>query len=328
MLRSAPLRLAVLAVCLVSSGCAVTPSVPFQHSTFEGFPVISYVPEHPRGMVYVFHGSNGSANFAERLETVDALNLLISKGYGFVSTSSTERTGDKRWDVFNASVTTNPDLARLARLQTSLVASTPLEANTPLVGIGMSNGARFVTLWGQAWKNAGYPVKAIWASHGNAAPSVEGAGNLTVPTVFSTAVNDFTVPPGQVIADYTTAHDAGTPSELFLSRERNLNYNQYLRIPGIDNGEAKGIVDALEATGVWDAQGKRIVSDVEQAATRATAAHLPASVAPQAGSIQDETALLLAVHQFTAEFAGQVNTFFDHYVPASQLRSPAIAKRM
>ena len=195
----------------MASGCAVTPSVPFQHSTFEGFPVISYVPEHPRGMVYVFHGSNGSANFAERLETVDVLNLLISKGYGFVSTSSTERTGDKRWNVFDASVQTNPDLARLARLQTSLVANTPLEANTPLVGIGMSNGARFVTLWGQAWKNAGYPVKAIWASHGNAAPSVEGAGKLTVPTVFSTAVNDFTVPPGQVIADYTTAHNAGTP---------------------------------------------------------------------------------------------------------------------
>jgi hypothetical protein len=309
--------LALLAAGLVASGCAVTPSVPFQNSSFEGFPVISYVPEHPRGMVYLFHGSNGSANFADRVETVAVLNLLISKGYGFVSTSSTERTGDKRWNVFDASVQTNPDLARLARLQTSLVANTPLEANTPLVGIGMSNGARFVTLWGQAWKNAGYPVKAIWASHGNAAPSVEGAGKLTVPTVFSTAIHDFTVPPGQVIADYTTAHNAGTPSELYISLERNLNINQYLRIPGIDDGEAKGIVQALEATGVWDAQGKRIVSDVEQAATRAAAAHLPASVAPQAGEVQNETALLLAVHQFTAEFGGRVNAFFDRSVPGS-----------
>jgi hypothetical protein len=267
-------------------------------------------------MVYVFHGSNGSANFAERVETVDVLNRLMAKGYGFVATSSTERTGDKRWNVFDASVQTNPDLARLARLQTSLVATTPLAANTPLVGIGMSNGARFVTLWGQAWKNAGYPVKAIWASHGNSAPSVEGAGQLTVPTVFSTAVHDFTVPPAQVIADYSTAHNAGTPTELYPSRERDLNYNQYLRIPGIDNQEAKAIVRALEDTGVWDAQGKRIVSDVEEATTRAVAAHLPASVAAQTSAIQDETALLLAVHQFTAEYAGQVSTFFDRYLPA------------
>ena len=131
-----------------------------QHSTFEGFPVISYVPEHPRGMVYVFHGSNGSANFAERVETTDVLNRLIARGYGFVSTSSTERTGDKRWNAADPSLTTNPDLARLVRLQANLVATTGLEANTPLVGIGMSNGARFVTLWGQSWRNAGYPVKA------------------------------------------------------------------------------------------------------------------------------------------------------------------------
>ena len=179
-----------------------------------------------------------------------------------MSTSSTERTGDKRWDVFNASVTTNPDLARLARLQTSLVASTPLEANTPLVGIGMSNGARFVTLWGQAWKNAGYPVKAIWASHGNAAPSVEGAGKLTVPTVFSTAVNDFTVPPGQVIADYTTAHNAGTPSRALPLPGAQPQLQPVSPHPRHRHGEAKEIVQALEATGVWDAQGKRIVSDV------------------------------------------------------------------
>ena len=66
--------------------------------------MISYVPENPRGMVYVFHGTNGSADFAERTESVAVLNLLIARGYGFVSTSSTERTGNKRWDVFNTSL--------------------------------------------------------------------------------------------------------------------------------------------------------------------------------------------------------------------------------
>ena len=133
------------------------PTVQWQRSTFEGFQVISYVPEHPRGMVYLFHGTGGSASFAERIETTDVLNRLVARGYGFVSTSSTERTGDKRWKVTDPSLTTNPDLARLVRLQAHLVATTGLDANTPLVGIGMSNGARFVTLWGQAWRNAGYP---------------------------------------------------------------------------------------------------------------------------------------------------------------------------
>ena len=121
------IALAAAAVALLS-GCAVMPTVQWQHSTFEGFEVISYVPEHPKGMLYVFHGTNGSADFADRVETTDVINRLVARGYGFVSTSSTERTGDKRWDVSDPSLTTNPDLARLARLQAHLVATTGLEA--------------------------------------------------------------------------------------------------------------------------------------------------------------------------------------------------------
>ena len=179
---------AAVATALLT-GCAVTPAVQWQRSTFEGFDVISYVPEHPRGIVYLFHGTGGSARFAEKVETTDVLNRLVARGYGFVSTSSTERTGDRRWNVADPSLTTNPDLARLTRLQAHIVATTPVEANTPLVGIGMSNGARFVTLWGQSGRNAGYPVKAIWASHGRTADPYEPRGQLTVPTVFSTSAS-------------------------------------------------------------------------------------------------------------------------------------------
>jgi hypothetical protein len=306
--------LALAAAALVA-GCAITPAVPFQHSTFEGFEVISYVPDHPRGLVYLFHGSNGSANFATRVETTDVLNRLIARGYGFVSTSSTERTGDKRWEVSDPSLTANPDLARLTRLQAHLVATTAVDANTPLVGVGMSNGARFVTLWGQSFKNGGYPVKAIWASHGKTAPPYDQQGQLTVPVVFSTSENDFTVPPGGVIQSFTTAHNAGTPSEIYASHERNLNAAQYERIPGVDANESKQIFYSLVATGAWDGQGKRTEPNVETAAGKALAANLPASVAPQRNEIGNETFLLLAIHQFTAEYANPVIAFFDRYVP-------------
>jgi hypothetical protein len=312
MRRLIPLALALAALL---PGCAVVPTVQWQNSTFEGFPVISYVPEHPKGMLYVFHGTGGSANFATRLETTDVINRFVARGYGFVSTSSTERTGDMRWDVFDPSLTTNPDLARLARLQAHLVATTGLEANTPLVGIGMSNGARFVTTWGQAWRNAGYPVKAIWASHGRTAPPFDGPGQLTVPTVFSTAENDFTVPPGGVIRSFLTAHDAGTPSEIYVSQERRLSAPPYERIPGIDQAESKQIVSAMIATGVWNAQGDRVEPDIQTAAAKAQSATLPASVQAQRVEIVNETALQMAVHQFTAEYAEQVIAFFTRYVP-------------
>jgi hypothetical protein len=310
-------RLALLGVLVAAllPGCAVVPSVQWQNSTFEGFPVISYVPEHPKGMLYVFHGTGGSANFATRLETTDVINRFVARGYGFVSTSSTERTGDMRWNVFDPSLTTNPDLARLARLQAHLVATTGLEANTPLVGVGMSNGARFVTNWGQAWKNAGYPVKAIWASHGNTAPSFDEAGQLTVPTVFTTSRNDFTVPPGGVIQSFLTAHNAGTPSEIYASQERKLGALQYERIPGVDSGESKQIVQTLIATGVWNAQGERVEPNIQTAAAASRSVTYPASVQGDRSEIINETDLQLAIHQFTAEYADQVVAFFSRYVP-------------
>jgi hypothetical protein len=311
-LVAATLALAVLGACT-----PITPSVTYQQSTFEGFPVISHIPEHPIGMIYVFHGSNGSAEMVNRVDSVDVLNHFVAEGYGFVSTSSTERTGDKRWDPSNPSLTTNPDLARLLRLQAHLVATTPLESTTPLAGIGMSNGSRFVTLWGQTWKNAGYPVKVIWASHGRIAEPVTAAGGLTVPTVFSTSDNDFTSPPGPIIVNYASTVQAGTPALIFSTKERALNPLHYLRIPGVDGGEANAIVAALKATGVWDAQGVRIVPNIQVAVAQASAAVLPASILADGlgNDVANETAKTLAVHQFSSEFIGQIVPFFNTYNP-------------
>jgi predicted esterase len=311
-------RLAALALAVATAlfaGCAVTPAVEWQRTTFEGFPVISYVPENPRGLVFLFHGTGGSASFADRVETTDVLNRLVAQGYGFVSTSSTERTGNRRWLVTDPSLTTNPDLARLLRLRAHLVSTTPVEPGTPLVGIGMSNGARFVTLWGQAWRNAGHPVRAIWASHGRIAPPFDDPGQLTVPTFFSTSENDFTVPPGGVIRSYGTVLNAGQPTEFHISRERRLDPLQYERIPGVDSGEAKQIVQAMIATAAFDAQGARIEPDAEAAAAKVRSATLPASVQGQRTEIINETDLMIAIHQFSAELSEQVIAFFTRYVP-------------
>jgi hypothetical protein len=185
----------------------------------------------------------------------------------------------------------------------------------------MSNGARFVTLWGQAWKDAAYPVKAIWASMGRIAGPVSAPGALTVPTVFSTAVNDFTSPPGPIVVNFNATRNAGTPTALHVSQERKLSAQQYLRIPGVDEAEARAIFDALRATGVWDAQGTRIVADIQQAVAQASAAGFPSSVVPVANEVRNETAVQLAVHQFTAEFVVDVAAFFDRFVP------PAVSPR-
>jgi hypothetical protein len=310
--RVGPAALAAIAIAVVLAACVtpITPKPPPTLSSFEGFDVVSYVPAHPKGLVYLFHGTGGSADFATKVDTVDVLNRFVADGYGYVSTSSTERTGNKRWLQSDPSLTTNPDLARLTRLQQHLVDTTGVTSSTPLVGIGMSNGARFVTLWGQTWKDAGYPVKAIWASHGRIASPV---ATLTVPTIFSTSANDFTSPTGQIVADYARTTNAGTPTRFFNSLETPLTAPRFQRIPGIDQNEANQIVAALKKTGVWNADGQRVVPDIQQAVTQAMTAQLPASVtaAGLGNDVANEVARILAVHQFTSEFGADALSFVN-----------------
>jgi hypothetical protein len=314
------LRIAVAAVVAIAVGASVvnacgpvTPSVSFAHSQFEGFEVISYVPAQPTAIAYVFHGSNGSAAFAEKVETVDVLNELIGRGYGFVATESTERTGNKRWLVTNPSLQTNPDLARLTRLHQHLIDTTGVGVSTPIVGVGMSNGARFVTLFGQTWLDAGYPVKAIAPYMGRIAPPVEQSGGLTVPSFFVTAENDFTSPPGPIIANYNDTAAAGTPAALRVAEERKLTNGRFLRIPGIDSNEAQQIFGALVDAGLWNDAGERIVT-IDEAVAMAPNVDLPPSVQPQAAEIVNQCALVLAVHQMRADYKVPMADFFADFL--------------
>jgi hypothetical protein len=292
---------------------AVTPSVTAQRTTFEGFPVTFHVPNDPVGMIFVFHGSGGSAEFADKIETVDALNRFVAAGYGFVATSSTERTITRRWNITDPSLSTNADLSRLVRLHSSLVATTPLEATTPLFAIGMSNGARFSTLWGESWSDSGFPVRAVWASGGRVAAPVTQSGGLTVPTFFTTTENDTTIAPQGIVDDHAATTALGTPTELRIGAERPLDDDRYRRIPGIDAALAEQIRAAYTATGVWDPDGRRIVTPIEAAVSQAEWVLLPTRVvaAGLADEVDDQTAVLLALHQFSAEFADDAVSFFE-----------------
>jgi len=299
----------VIALLVVAAGCAVAPTYTASNSTFEGFPVISYVPAHPAGVVFAFHGTGGGADFATRLETVDMLNHLVAAGYGFVSTESTDRT-TKQWNTSSLSLTTNPDLARLSRLWASLQANGSVTDQMPIYAIGMSRGAGFASVFAQAFENAGYHVAAIAPSHGQIPVSVRANGGLTVPTFFTLGANDELVDNEQTVAQVADLVAHGVPASCTIEPETNLNASRFLRVPGIDTPTANAIFGALVTAGLFDASGHRLVS------VAAVAAGLPSVVLPanvtkaQKRMVQDEVAVVIAVHQYSATYAAQTVTFF------------------
>ena len=284
----------------------VTPST----WSFEGFDVVSAVPDDPVGLVYLFHGSHGSADVATRAESVEMLDELVDRGYGYVATDSTERTGDRRWDVTDASPTTNPDLGRLVRLHREVVAATPVTDATPLLGLGMSNGARFVSLWGETRAEAGDPVRAVAVVMGTVARPVEAGGGLHLPALFVAAENDTIAPPERIVADHDATAARGVPTDLVVAEEQPLTAAAFRGLPGVDDADADVIVDALVATGSWDAAGARLLP-VEDVVARVAAADLPPPLRSVRREVQDRSAVLLAVHHMRGDLAVPVGDFFD-----------------
>jgi dienelactone hydrolase len=300
----------VAAAGVVAAGCAVVPGYDASTSTFEGFPVVSFVPDHASGIVFAFHGTGGSADFATKLETIDMLNHLTAHGYGFVSTDSTDRTNEQ-WDTASLSLTDNHDLARLSRLYASLVSSGRIARTTPIYAIGMSRGAAFASVFAQAFRNAGYPVAALAPSHGPIPPSVRLSGGLTVPALFALGANDQVVDNAQIEGQAAELAQRGVPAPLFVEPETPLAASRFLRVPDIDTTEAGAIFSALVHAGLWDAGGRRTAS-IDAVERALPAVPLPSSItAAQRLMIRDEVDVVLAVHQYSATYAPQTVAFFD-----------------
>lgn len=306
-------RYVAVATVAVLTVVACEPVVPVETPDawlFEGFQVYSHVPDDPVGIVYLFHGSGGSAEIANRIEPTDQLNELVERGYGWVATESTERTGNKRWAVFDPSLVTNPDLARLTRLHDELIADTGVTPDTPIFGIGMSNGARMVTLFGQTFADAGYPVAAVAPFMGRAAPSVQAAGGLTVPGFWVVAENDTVVDNAAVIADHDQSAALGVATRLHVKPEEPLLANRFTRIPAIDATEAEQIRAALQGTGAWDASGTRVMS-IDDTIAAVSQLTLPPSFGATPAQVSNQIQALLALHQFVGLYRVGVANFFD-----------------
>lgn len=307
----AKIHVSTLLLAILLYGCdPVTPVAPISTTEFEGFTVRSYVPAHPVGIVYLFHGSGGSADIGLRIEMLDQTNELVARGYGWVATESTQRTGNKRWDVFDSSISTNPDLARLVRLQQHLVATTGVANQTPIFGIGMSNGARMVTLFAAAFTDNGYPVAAVAPYNGRAAPSVQATGGLTVPGFWLTSANDTVVLPASVIADQQASATLGTTTMITTKQEEPLLPYRFTRIPSIDAEEAEIITEALRNTGAWDAQGNRIL-DIASTLSLVDQLVVQPGFGAARAEVRNQVEAMMAVHQFVGLYREVLVDFFD-----------------
>jgi hypothetical protein len=146
----------------------------------------------PKGAVWCFHGSGGSANgWVNSLENRQFVNACIADTFAIIITECEERTlnedtnndGKIRWNTFPPDSVNNVDYANIRILRDSMLQRGLLQPETPLFAVGMSNGGAFsVTLAAYyRWK----------ATVSYCAPGGKVTANLTqTPTRFNMALND------------------------------------------------------------------------------------------------------------------------------------------
>ena len=114
--------------------------------------VYYYFPATQKGMVYLLHGTGGSAkNLVDNFEWQEMINDLVNTGYAIIVTEAeevslnTDLNGDGvlRWALLPLDTTTNVDYGNIRALTDTFYARGYAQPGTPRYSIGMSDGGAF-----------------------------------------------------------------------------------------------------------------------------------------------------------------------------------------
>jgi len=307
------------AVWLSASAAYATcapPKVEYREQQINGRPVLSSIPVAQRGVVYLFHGSGGSERFAQRRETICALEPLLQRGYAVVASQSGSRGDPARWRVDTAGAGVNPDVDYMLGLHRLLVSRGDIAASTPVYAMGMSNGAAFATVFGISAQAAGLPVVAIANYMGNLPPSalalIPRPADLP-PLFLVQAEYDGLVNAQRVSVVARRLQDAGARVEIHTARARPITADDLLGVGGLDAEGARRALVSLHAAGVLDGAGRRAVLLDKARLDRAAVAELGAAMPPELKDREILNALLIGFggHQMRSDYREAQAAFFE-----------------
>src|SRR5262245_52296927 len=76
----------------------IRPNFAFTDEEFEGGRVTWVMPENPRAVAFVFHGSSGNIAAVQQTEWIELYDLLVPEGVGLVLSQSVDRENGQ-WDT-------------------------------------------------------------------------------------------------------------------------------------------------------------------------------------------------------------------------------------
>ncbi len=216
--------------------------------------IITSFPEHPVGVIYVFHGIRGGiAELIASLEMTRFVDQALSRNFAVVMIESYERKKGL-WDVDHTAVADNVDMARLVEVHKRLIAKGMILASYPVYFVGISQGGFFATRAAAEADRGALPftVKAV-ASY--ICPGSRAAlENTAVPTIFMLARNDDVMDNGWALSDFDLLLDRGIATQLWIQEPTPVHPDRFWGIPGLSQTDSQLLQRGLKANGLLDAQ--------------------------------------------------------------------------
>lgn len=284
------------------------PIVDYVNFQFQGRPIIAYIPENPRGIVWLFHGTSGSVAFANKIDTIATTNLLIPEGIGFACSQSFDQGPENTWDRAEPH-TDSVDATFMLDLHAYLVDSelpglAPLEADTPHYTIGFSAGGDMAGYFANVLLAEGHDVRAV-APHSSSGHVLSG---VQLPMVFVFPEND-----DQGVSSLESAEPSreaqGLRTEFWQPPEIvPLPPDWWTRNPTVSLEVSEKTFNEMVRLGLIDEDGMRLV-DVEDTEAALTQWEKDAQIA-SATLRTEETRVGWALHRMNGYHAHEVRDFF------------------
>jgi len=268
----------------------------------DGMKSIYHVPEDPKAVLIMFHGSGGDAGIVNYLEYWRLYNRMACNGVAILAGSSIS----SEWDIATP-FDNNADAVRIEALWDAVDAEVGLPRDLPVFVGGFSNGGGFTPRFASMAAEKGWDVRAM-ALHNTLA-----SYQLTVPSVFVSSENDDgTATREGMEARYQDALAQGLDAVHFEWDEIPTTAERLQVIEEIDAQEADIVVAELEAMGYIDANGERLfgIEGLEGVIRR----YQNNSEFGGAERISKQLRVIWATHRFSGAFAYEEADFLLEYL--------------
>ena len=218
-------------------------------------------PTNPKGIVYLFHGANGSASYwVDNYEPVALIKDLIANGYGIIVTEAEEVSlqqdlngdGELRWNTTTLDSNTNVDFANLKAITDTFYNRGFVSRGLPRYSIGQSNGGSCSIVVSSFF---GFRAGVAYCAAGGAAGS--SITTTTTPILFCLEQFDNNSLMGQTgdanaIKNSATLKGRGICSAYFMNVSSPLYPQRFARNPAISITMSQEIFNEIKSNGLLD----------------------------------------------------------------------------